>query len=180
MMRQTTLVSVYCLLLLALCACGKAEKKDAPTASSAPSQATTSEIVSSASVVRVNVAGVEAAAGGAAQASVNLTITSGYHVNANPPSASYLIPTELSVETGEGIAADKPVYPPSITKKFAFDPKPLAVYEGEASIKLPLKVASTASKGEHTLKAKVRVQACDDKACYRPSTIETSIPVTVK
>ena len=81
---------------------------------------------------------------------------------------------------GEGITAGKPVYPSSITKQFAFEKKPLAVYEGEASIKLPLKIASNVSQGAHTLRAKLRVQACDDQACYPPRTIETSIPVTVK
>jgi DsbC/DsbD-like thiol-disulfide interchange protein len=183
MMRQNILVLIYCLLSLTFFACGGAQKtasKDAPVAAPAPTQATTQEIVSSASVVRVNASGVEVAAGGTASASVNLTITNGYHVNANPPSESYLIPTELTVEPGEGLTAGQPVYPQSVTKKFAFADKPLAVYEGEAAIKLPLKVESTASKGAHTLNAKLRVQACDDKACYKPSTIETSIPVTVK
>jgi thiol:disulfide interchange protein DsbD len=67
-----------------------------------------------------------------------------------------------------------------VTKKFAFSETPLAVYESEAVIKLPLKIDATASKGERTLKAKLRVQACDDKACYKPDTLVTSIPVTVK
>jgi thiol:disulfide interchange protein DsbD len=164
-------------------ACGKTENtasKDASAGAPATSPAATPQLVSSASVVRVAAAGVEVAAGGSTEASVNLTITNGYHVNANPPSESYLIPTELSVEPNEGIMAGKPVYPQSVTKKFAFAEKPLAVYEGEAAIKLPLKVASTATKGAHTLSAKLKVQACDDKACYKWSTIETSIPVTVK
>lgn len=183
MTRQTILVLICCLLSLAFAACGKTENtasKDAPAATPAPSQTATPQLVSSASVVRVEAPGVEVAAGGTTSASVNLTITNGYHVNANPPSESYLIPTELTVEPNDGLTADKPVYPQSVTKKFAFDPKPLAVYEGEAAIKLPLKIASTASKGVHMLRAKLHVQACDDKACYKPGMIETSIPVTVK
>jgi hypothetical protein len=183
MMRQTALVLIYCLLSLAFMACGKTENtasKDAPAASPAPSQAATPQMISSASVVRVEASGVEAAAGASTEASVKLTITNGYHVNANPPSESYLIPTELSVEPGEGITAGKPVYPPSVMRKLAFAEKPLAVYEGEAAIKLPLKVASTATKGAHALSARLKVQACDDKACYRWSTIDTSIAVTVK
>lgn len=186
MMRQTYLVLIYCALTaFALIACGKADNpasKDAATntATSAPAQSSTTEIMSSASVVRVEAAATEAAAGGTADATVKLTITDGYHVNANPPSMAYLIPTELSVEPGEGITALKPVYPPSVTRKFAFSETPLAVYEGEATIKLPLKIAEKAVKGVRDLKARVRVQACDDKACYKWSMIETSIPVTVK
>ncbi|HEX8652450.1 MAG TPA: protein-disulfide reductase DsbD domain-containing protein [Pyrinomonadaceae bacterium] len=184
MMRLIIPVLICCLLSLA--ACGKTETtatKEAPAAATTPSQAATpqqQQIVSSASVVRVEAPGVEATAGSTAEASVNLTITNGYHVNANPPSESYLIATELTVDPGEGFTVGKPVYPPSVTRKFAFAEKPLAVYEGQTAIKLPLSVASTASKGAHTLSAKLKVQACDDKACYKYSTIETSIPVTVK
>jgi hypothetical protein len=186
MMRPIILVLICCALSLSLAACGKTETtatKDAPAASPTPSQAATPQppqLVSSASVVRVEAPHVEAAAGGRAEASVNLTITDGYHVNANPPSESYLIATELTVEPGEGFTVGKPVYPPSVTRKFAFAEKPLAVYEGQTAIKLPLSVAGMASKGAHTLSAKLKVQACDDKACYKFSTIETSIPVTVK
>ena len=187
MMRPIILVLICCLLSLSLAACEKTETtatKDAPAAAPKPSQAATpqqqQQLVSSASVVRVEAPGVEAAAGGTAEASVNLAITNGYHVNANPPSESYLIATELTVEPGEGFTVGKPVYPPSVTRKFAFAEKPLAVYEGQTAIKLPLSVASTASKGAHTLRAKLKVQACDDKVCYQYSTIETSIPVTVK
>ena len=183
MMRQTKLVLISCALALTLVACGKSDNaasQEAAAPSPSPTQSSTPEIISSASVVRVDASAAEAEAGGSASASVKLTINSGYHVNANPPSMSYLIPTELSVEPSEGITAGKPVYPSSITRKFAFSETPLAVYEGEATIKLPLKIASTASKGARTLSAKVRVQACDDKACYKPGTLETTIPVTVK
>ena len=183
MTRKITLLLTCCLLSLALAACGKTENtvsNNAPAATPAPTQSSSPPLVSSASVVRVEAPGVEAAAGGNVEASVNLTITDGYHVNANPPSESYLIATELTVEPSDGLTAGKPIYPPSVTRKFAFAEKPLAVYEGQTSIKLPLKVASTASKGARNLSAKVRVQACDDKACYKWSMLETSIPVTVK
>lgn len=189
MMRQTNSVLIYCLLTaLTLGACGKADNtasKDTntnttTTVSPAPTQTSEPEIVSSASVVRVEGSATEVAAGGTASASVKLTIKDGYHVNANPPSMSYLIPTELSVQPVEGITAGKPTYPSSITRKFAFSEMPLAVYEKEAVVKLPLKIAGTASKGARNLSAKLRVQACDDKACYKPDTLETSIPLTIK
>lgn len=184
-MRPNTLVLLCCSLLFLLVlstACGKVESpasKETASASPGPAQSPAQEMVSSASVVRVTPSGVQVAAGSTGEASVKLTITNGYHVNANPPSMPELIPTLLTVEPGEGLTAGKPVYPSSITKKFPFAEKPLAVYEGEATIKLPLTATSAATKGAHTLRAKLRVQACDDQACYPPRTIETSIPVTV-
>jgi hypothetical protein len=119
-------------------------------------------------------------AGGSAEASVKLTIASGYHINANPPSFSYLKATEITVEPGDGLTPGAPVYPASVTRKFAFSKDSLSVYEGEATIKLPLKAASTAKPGAQTLKGKLRIQACDEEACYPPRTMETSIPVTIK
>ena len=133
-----------------------------------------------ADVVRADVPAVEIKAGGAAEATVKLTIASGYHINANPPSFSYLKATELTVEPGEGVSAGKPVYPSSVTRTFTFSKDPLAVYEGETAIKLPLMVAADAKKGARNLKGKLRVQACDDEKCFPPRTMETSIPVTVK
>lgn len=119
-------------------------------------------------------------AGGEAVASIKLTIASGYHINANPPSFPYLKATELEIEPSAGITPGKPVYPSSVTRKFAFSKDPLAVYEGETEIKLPLSAASDAPKGAQTLKGKLRIQACDEEACYPPRTVETSIQVTIK
>ena len=130
-------------------------------------------------IVRVSASETEIRAGGTAQATVQLHIADGYHVNANPPTHPYLIATQLDVVAEDLVKPGQPEYPAPLTKKFAFDPTPLAVYEGEAAIKLPLRAESRAPKGAHTLRARVRVQPCDDQACYPPRTIETSIPVTI-
>ena len=133
-----------------------------------------SEIVRAASAKEVQVK-----AGGQAEAEVRLDIMEGYHVNANPPTDKNLIGTTLSVAGGEGLTAGAPLYPRAIMKKLEFDERPLAVYEREAIIKLPLRAAASAARGPQTLQAKVRVQPCNDKECLPPRTIETTIPVTV-
>lgn len=130
-------------------------------------------------VVRASAAGVEVRAGATVEAAVRLSIADGYHINANPPTYPYLIATKLEVADEPGLAAGEPRYPPAMNVKFAFDPKPLAVYEREATIRLPLRADSAAAKGARTLRAKVRVQPCDDTACYPPQTIEAAIPVTI-
>jgi hypothetical protein len=182
-MRQTTFVAICCFCLIGLTACGQVGKQapqETAASSSNANQPAASTNSPPADVVRASVPDVEIAAGGSAEASVRLAIADGYHINANPPSFAYLKATELEVEPGEGVTAGKPVYPASITKRFSFSEKPLAVYEGAAEIRLPLNAASTASKGARALRAKLRIQACDDQACYPPRVIETSIPVTVR
>jgi DsbC/DsbD-like thiol-disulfide interchange protein len=176
---------IFCgLLLLAFAACARQDEKAtagaANTSSNQEQSAAGATKTPPADIVRAEAASVEIAAGGAADAVVLLTIADGYHISANPATLSYQIATQLNVEPSDGITVGQPAYPSSEMKKFAFEPQPFAVYEGKASIKLPLRAEASAAKGAHTLKAKVRVQACDDQACYPPRTLNTSIPVNVK
>ena len=131
-------------------------------------------------VVHATAKPVEVSRGGSGELIVALKIDSGYHVNANPPTFSYLIATQLAVTTSDGISVLAVSYPTALTKTFAFAEKPLAVYEGETEIKAKLTADRTATKGEHSVPALLHVQACDDQVCYPPGKIELQIPVTVK
>jgi DsbC/DsbD-like thiol-disulfide interchange protein len=187
-MRRNDFVLIFCsFLLLIFTACSQSENatKQAGNASAGPSsaesQGATTTKTPPADVVRASADPVEIKAGSSAEAPVKLTVANGYHINANPPSFSYLIATELTVEPSEGITPAQPVYPASVKRSFAFAKDgPLAVYEGEATIKLPLTAAGNAQKGAHNLKGKLRVQPCDEESCYKPRDIEVSLPVTVK
>lgn len=181
MTRKNLLPSLaLCAIFLSACSQTQTPNPGANTASGSPGQIQTSSEAAPADVVRVDVPAVEVKAGGSADAAVRLTIAPGYHINANPPSFSYLKATELTVEPGQGVTAGKPTYPASVTRKFSFSNDPLAVYEGETAIALPLAAAADAKKGAQTLKGKLRVQACDDEKCYPPRTLEAPIAVTVK
>jgi DsbC/DsbD-like thiol-disulfide interchange protein len=168
-------------LLFFLSACSKTT--GGPSATSTPksteSPATTGR-VSSVDFVKAAVAAVQIPDGGSAEAIVRVTIQSGYHINANPATDSYLKATEFALQPSDGVSVGFISYPSPITRKFSFSQKPLAVYEGEAAIRVMLKAAGSAPKGPHSLAAKLNVQACDDQVCYAPGTIDLSIPVTVK
>lgn len=118
-------------------------------------------------------------AGGAGEATVRLVIAEGYHVNANPATDKWLQPTELKAEPQQGVTPGKPVYPRALTKKFGFSETPLAVYEGSPVIRLPLRAEAGATRGQHTLRARVRVQPCNDEACLPPRDIDAPITVTI-
>jgi hypothetical protein len=115
--------------------------------------------------------------GNSGEALVLLNIEPGYHVNANPATYPYLIATEVTPGTVEGLEVGKPVYPPAKKQKFQFADEPLAVYEGQVEVKLPIKVAS---KGSRSLPLNVRVQACDHEKCFPPATLNTNVSVEVK
>ena len=137
--------------------------------------------INSVDVVRANPEEATIAAGESGEAVVRLRIVDGYHVNANPPTYSYLKPTELELTPADGIAVEFITYPDPLTKSFSFSPdKPLAVYEGEAILKARLKTDKTTKPGTHNLSAKLRVQACDDKVCYAPGAVDLVVPVNIK
>ncbi len=133
-----------------------------------------------AGIVRATAENVEVRAGATAEGSVRLSIARGYHVNANPATEKFLIPTSLEVRPDAGVTAEKITYPKALKKKFAFSEVPLAVYEDDAQITFTIRAPQTAAPGQHTLGARLRVQPCDDEKCYPPTNVETNIPVTVR
>jgi hypothetical protein len=140
---------------------------------------TPEQISSSADVVKVTSAEVSLSAGQSIDAAIRLSIQPGFHVNANPPTFSYLIATEVTAPKVEGVTVGKPVYPAAVKRKFQFADQPLAVYEGEDVVTLPLSVASGA-KGPRSLPITVRVQACDEQQCFPPATLKTTLQIEVK
>jgi hypothetical protein len=175
-MRYRKLLLCTFALLLACAAC---TRNAPPETANTTATATPNAKPTPAQIVRASADAVPIKAGSKTDASVRLQIADGYHINANPASFSYLIATELQVTPAHGLTADKPTYPAPVTKKFQFAPQPLAVYEREAVIKLPLRAAADAPKGAQTLPAQVRVQACDEEKCFPPMTLKTEIPVTI-
>ena len=173
------------LFLLAGSACSGSAPETATNTSSPANTANTSNTAQTTAkalpedVLRVTVSNVEVQAGKTGQAAVRLAIKEGYHINANPAS-QYQIATLLTIEPSDGLTAGAPVYPPSLTRKFQFSEQPLAVYEKEATINVPVTATTAAAKGERNVSARLKFQACDEQVCYPPKTLQTLIPVIVK
>lgn len=151
-------------------ACSKPTNENAPE----PPQ------IASVDVVEATPSTTTLTRGEAIDAVVPIKITHGYHVNANPPSYAYLKPLELEVQPAAGISVEFITYPDPLKIKFSFAEDPLAVYEGETTVKVRLRADKTATPGEHNLSAKLRVQACDDRVCYAPGEENLILPVSVK
>ncbi len=179
MNRPVNLVLSCLLLVFVAAACSKPAANSAAETSNAPVPSPTAQKITSESVVKAAAQRVEIPAGGSGETAVRLTIQSGYHVNANPPSYPYLKATALEIAPADGVSVALITYPKAIEKKFVFAEKPLAVYEGETELKATFKTEKTARKGERTIPARLRIQACDDQVCYPPGTLELAIPVNV-
>ena len=164
-----------CVLLLGLCwllaACAKAPTN---TDDSEPPR------INSVDVVKATPQETTLAAGESGDALVRLQIANGYHVNANPPSQSFLKATEIEIQPAGGISVEFITYPDPLVRKFSFSETPLKVYEGETDLRVRLKADKSAAPGKHNLSAKLRVQACDEKVCYVPGALDVTVPVNVK
>jgi uncharacterized protein len=187
-------IAVLCALVaMALSGCREIHEAVHPT-NDAPRSASPAPagISSSKDVVKVLPASVSIPAGGNGDATLTLSISPGYHINANPATFSYLIATEVRrLPEPDGFCAviGKIGYPAPITKKFVFAEKPLAVYEGDVVVMLPLHLPGPRERGclayalngaHDSLPIEVRVQACDNEKCYAPDTLKTTIAVDVK
>ena len=130
-------------------------------------------------LVQVRVAPVQIPAGGTANVTVHLTLLPGWHVNANPPALDYNIPTKVELTGTAGVTAGAARYPKGSSHKFAFEEKPLLVYDSAADVLLPVSAAATAVPGAHTLTGKVEFQACNDQVCLAPASVPFTVQVTV-
>jgi len=117
--------------------------------------------------------------GAAAQARVKVTLQPGYHVNSNTPAEDYLIPLRLTWEKGP-VQAGPVTYPKPHMEKYSFSEKPLSVFTGDFELTTSLKAAPNTPAGPGILLGKLRYQACNDKACFPPKTVEVRLPYQVQ
>ena len=108
-----------------------------------------------------------------------VTVLPGYHVNSNTPSDEYLIPLRLTWTPG-ALEAAGVVYPKPSLEKYEFSEKPLSVYTGKIDLIAHLKVPPHAPLGMGMMVGKLRYQACSDKACFPPKTVEVRVPYDIK
>lgn len=119
-------------------------------------------------------------AGDKFKVAVAVEIAQGYHIQAHVPSDVGLIATEAAFEPPAGIRINQPKYPAPKFEKFAFsEGKEYAVHDGTIYIVAEAEADSSLKPGPATIRARVTVQACDDKTCLSPSDLDVEIPVNV-
>lgn len=136
---------------------------------------------SSSSVIKVRPAesSYRIKQGAAAQVALVVDIDEGYHLNSNRPGDKNLIATSLKFDRMAGLSTTPVAYPKARMQKFEFSQKPLSVFEGKVTLKLTARALPTLPAGSHVLKGKLNVQACNNKVCLRPQTVDVAIPVEV-
>jgi thiol:disulfide interchange protein DsbD len=123
---------------------------------------------------------VKGARNAAVQAKIPVTVKSGYHVNSSTPSDDYLIPLKLTWTSTGALEGGTVNYPKPSLEKYEFAEKPLSVYTGNFELVANFKVAAKAPTGPGMAVGKLRYQACSNKACYPPKTIEVTVPYQIQ
>jgi cytochrome c biogenesis DsbD-like protein len=114
------------------------------------------------------------------QIAVVLKIRPGFHINAREKSEDYLIATDLKFDLPAGFTAGEIVYPKGTLHAFSFSKdKPLNVYEGTATLLVPITASSAAALGEQHMALKLRYQACSNEACLPPVTLPVDATVHI-
>jgi uncharacterized protein YyaL (SSP411 family) len=128
-----------------------------------------SQAASLDSAVHVKAAAKGASHGDHDEVLVTLTIDPGYHLNANPASTDYLIPTVVTVPSAPDA---KITYPAGQIFKPKFSPEGISVYEGSVAIRVELPRGRLASAASTPLR--IKVQACTAQICLPPATLTAS------
>ncbi len=107
---------------------------------------------------------------------ISVTVAEGYHVQANPSSEDYLVPTRLELKPSGGLTVGKITYPRGKAYRLNGSDKDLQTYDGRFEIGVRLKASSTLRPGEQTVQGLLHYQACDSRTCLFP----TSVPLTLR
>jgi len=121
---------------------------------------------------------VVAKAGATIEVKLPLQLRDGYHVNSNMPPDPYLVPLRLTWDSGPLTVAGID-YPKPSFLKVDFFAGPLPVFSGRFDLLTRFKVASSLQPGLVNVPGKLRYQACNDRMCLPPKTIDITLPVSV-
>lgn len=150
------------LLLSVILACAAAPGEAAPISTGGTPDTRTYNIGDSADHVRI--AAVDRASGGNGKVIVVVVIDPGYHINANPASLDYLIPTTLNVTNQTALRV---IYPEPVRFKPKFADEALDVYQGTIRIIAEFPEGALTRTGR--LFGTLTVQACNDESCLPPA-----------
>jgi hypothetical protein len=114
----------------------------------------------------------------AVQSRITCSVRPGFHVNSNTPSDEYLIPLKLAWTSTGALQPGAVTYPKPVMEKYL--DKPISVFTGNFDLIANFTVAPNASAGPGFATGKLKYQACNDRACFPPKTIEISVPYQIQ
>jgi thioredoxin:protein disulfide reductase len=110
---------------------------------------------------------------------ITADIAEGWHINAEKPLESYLIPTVLEVSAPAGIEIVRLLYPAPLLKKLEISETKMALYDGVAVFGAVIRVGPNVKPGAYRLSATIRYQGCNDLTCVEPASASADDTIRV-
>ncbi|MGA3096242.1 MAG: protein-disulfide reductase DsbD domain-containing protein [Bryobacteraceae bacterium] len=107
-------------------------------------------------------------------------VQAGFHVNSDTPTYDYLIPLKLTWTSPGALTPGEVTYPKPSMEKYSFTKDPLSVVTGSFDLIAHFKVAPNAPAGPGVATGKLKYQACNDRACFAPKTVDIAIPYQIQ
>ncbi len=114
------------------------------------------------------------------EAEIILQIKNGWHINANKPLDENLSPTVISFKNNPNIQIKKIIYPEPVITKLQFSQSQMALYEGEASLKIQFMVKKDFKAKALKVDGEVQYQPCNNQTCLFPTSKNFSISLKIK
>lgn len=131
-------------------------------------------------VTAAPIAKVTVTQGGKGKVEMMFRVKPGFHVNSHKPSSELYIPTTVLLDVPTDVSVAALHYPDGEMLSFPFDPDTkLSVYTGDIAVTGTVLAAKSTPKGTYRVHGNLRYQACDNRACYPPSTVPIAFDVTV-
>jgi uncharacterized protein YyaL (SSP411 family) len=118
-------------------------------------------------------------AGSQCRVAVVLTIAENWHINANPASPDFLIPTTVTMRSTLGTSLKDVRYPAGGDLKLKGTTGVYRVYDGRITVFGDLVIPADAGGKTESFELQIRYQACNDEQCEQPKTLIFAGQVTV-
>ncbi|MHB1558987.1 MAG: DUF255 domain-containing protein, partial [Isosphaeraceae bacterium] len=158
---------------------GPARPAPGPVAAS-PAEAE-SKVVTATAATAAN-APATVAPGGELDATIRLAIADGWHLYANPTGVPEMKPTTVALDPSSARSATvvSVKYPAGEARVLASTgPGKVALYEGTIRIAARVRVSDAAQPGPLRLVFRLRYQACNDRLCLAPASLEIPLEIRV-
>ena len=109
---------------------------------------------------------------------LRVVVPEGLHLQSDRPRDLSYIPTTLWVDPAAATVREF-VFPPSTDFRVEGLPESLAVFEHDIVIGVDAVIPAGTAPGQLTIPARLRYQACDNKVCYPPRTVDAAWTVKI-
>jgi len=132
-------------------------------------------------IVRISPKWSQSAAmtGGSVQLALQITIEEPWHINSNAPLDEFLIPTQVTFQTPEGVTTGRVYYPEPHLYNFEFSESDVAVYQGTVNLVSSVSVDEAVTGDNISIHGTLTYQACNNTSCLPPRDLDfsTTIPI---